>query len=810
LRTPSRTGATTFGDLLRDHRVRRGFSQEYLAEKAGISLDAVSSLERGTRRAPYRHTLALLRSALELDPADTIAFETAASRGRARPRATTAARHGANNLPAQFSSFVGRETDVADVSRLVGEHCLVSMVGAAGIGKTRIALRVATELLGASFESAWFVDLASLRDPAHIPAAILSALNLPETPDRAPLADLIGHLRSKSRVLVILDNCEHLVHGAAVTAEAILQGCPGVTMLATSREVLGLAGERVVRLPTLSVSDAVALFVERASEADSRFALTEQLEPAIAEICRRLDGIALAIELAAARVNVLSPIALAQNINERFLILTAGKRGAPPRHRTLRAMLDWSYNLIDVHEQRILRQLAVFVNGFTPDLAAELFAHEGPIDEHDMRDVLGSLVDKSLVHYESRYDTTRYRLLESTRQYAKEKLREHDELDAARRAHALAILALVGHYSPLHFVPDRVWKTQAQPEVDNWRAAMAWAFGHRGDRLIGLRLAAAISDVWFPQAAEARRWLEQAMEVCDESVPAELRAKLELAQVIISYPLGRAQTDATLAAVQRALGLYEEAGDRLGAAAAQVFLGERLLFKGNIADAEQLLRAALAAAEAGGASRLIAMATRYLGIARGFSGDVHAARELIRAAVALYVEGGATSNGRAIQGLNLAEFEFAAGDPETALRLARESIETYREYHFTFGLCGVLSNMAAYAVALARFDEARGYAREALALAREGGFDLQFAWVSQHLAAIAALQRADLLRAARALGFVDARLVELERRRGFTEQQEYDTLMNLLRAELGEQLDALMREGARWSKDQALRGLADA
>ena len=288
-----------------------------------------------------------------------------------------------------------------------------------------------------------------------------------------------------------------------------------------------------------------------------------------------------------------------------------------------------------------------------------------------------------------------------------------------------------------------------------------------------------------------------------------MRAKLELAQVIIAYPLGRAQTDATLAAVTRALHLYEEAGDRLGVAAAQIFLGERLLFKGNITDAERALRAALAAAEAGGAQRLVAMATRYLGLARGFAGDVEAARQLIRAAVDLYVAGGATSNGQAIQGLNLAEFEFAAGDPEAALRLARESIETYREYHFTFGLCGVLSNMAAYAVALRRFDEARGYAREALVLARDGGFDLQFAWVSQHLAAIAAFQHHDRMRAARTLGFVDARLFELERRRGFTEQREYDVLSHLLRKELGEELDVLMREGAHWSKDQALRQLAD-
>jgi predicted ATPase/DNA-binding XRE family transcriptional regulator len=809
LKTRVRSGSTLFGELLREHRLRRGFSQEYLAEKAGISLEAVSSLERGTRRAPYRNTLALLVAALELNPVESVAFDEAASQARARVRTGTTGARAANNLPAQFSSFVGREGDVAEVRDLIAEHRLVSVVGAAGIGKTRLALRVATQLLESAFDGVWFVDLASLRDPKLIPGAILSALNVSESSERPPLDTLVAYLKTKQRVLVILDNCEHLIHGAALAAEAILQSCHRVTILATTREVLGIAGENVVRLPTLSMPDAISLFVERAKETDSHFVADASLQSSIAQICLRLDGIALAIELAAARMNILSPLALAETLNERFLALTGGKRTAPPRHRTLRAMLDWSYELLDDREQRVLRKLSVFVGGFTPERATALFANDDPIAEHEMLEVLSSLVDKSLIQYESRCEATRYRLLESTRQYAKEKLRERGELDDTARAHALAMLALVERFTPLNFVSDYAWKTQAQPEIENWRAAMVWAFGRGGDRLIGQRLAGAITDIWFAHATEGSRWVRYALETCDGDTPLLVRAKLELAQVIMSYPLGRAQTDATFAAAQRALQLYQRAGDPLGVAAAQIFIGERFAFKADLPEAERLLGAALAVAKAGNARRLVAMATRYLGLARGFAGDIDAARQLIGSAVAMYKADGATSGGDAIQGINLAEFEFRVGNADVAFRLASESVATFREYNLAFGLCGVLSNLSAYAIALERFDDARDYAREAIDLAMHGSFDVHFAWCVQHLGSAAALQRRDYRRAAKAFGFVNARLLEFERERGFTEEQEYDRVLALLRNELGGELDALMNEGALWSKDQALPQLSE-
>ena len=807
----STTGARPkrFCDLLRDHRLRRGFSQEHLAERASLSLDAISSLERGTRKAPYRATLAALTAALELDENEALSLEAAAARARAR--AGTTRSQTANNLPAQLSSFVGRDNDVAGILELLRGHRLISVVGAGGIGKTRLALRVATELLEAAFEGIWLVDLASLRDGRLIPTSILSALNVPESPNRSPLESLIANLKGK-HTLLILDNCEHLIQGAAATADAILQRCTEVAIIATSREVLGVGGERVVRLPTLPETDAVALFVDRARDADSRFAYTAMLEPTIVEICRRLDGIALAIELAATRITILSPAALALNLHERLSILTGGKRTAAPRHRTLRAMLDWSYELLDEREQRVLRWLSVFVGGFTLELATGLCAKGEPNAENEMLDVLSSLADKSLIQYESRHDSTRYRLLESTREYANEKLCERNESADASRAHALAVLALVERFSPAHsFISERAWRTQVQPEIDNLRAALHWCFGPQGDVLTGQRLAGTVNSIWWSQAvAEGWRWIRHAIATCDETTPPRVRAALELAKAFMAVPLSGGQNSEALSAVEVALRLYEEAGDAVGVAMAQGWLGGYLSSCGRLEEAEHLLRGALATARKTGAQRLVAQMITRLANARGLAGDIEGARRLYNEASEMYRAADSIQFGT--PAFRLAEFEFWAGNPERALSLALESAGLLREFNRNTHLCRALSNAAAYAVALSRFDEAHRYAREAQVLAMDGGFDLMLTWTLQHLAAIAVLRPDDdkelsheinLPRAARLLGFVNARFADLQYPRYYTRQQEYDRILPVLREELAAELDALMREGAQWSNEQA-------
>jgi predicted ATPase/DNA-binding XRE family transcriptional regulator len=821
-----------FGALLRSHRLRCGFSQEYLAEKAGVSIEAIGALERGTRRAPYRSTLTLLVSALQLDEEQSREIEAAASQARARVQNGTAPGTVIeNNLPAQLSTFIGRDVESAELRQLIRERRLVTVLGAGGIGKTRIAQQVAKDLLDGTFEGVSYVDLAPVNDEELVGNAILSALSLDESPKRDPLDTLASHLKAK-RMLLVIDNCEHVIRGVARTVATLLQRCELVHVLATSRELLGIDGERLVRLPTLSVPSpeklgtltvdealeycSIALFVERAIDADNRFRLTQAVVPTIAEICARLDGIALAIEIAAARVNMLSLGGLIQTLNERFLILSGGKREAP-RHRTIRAMLDWSYQLLDRRDQRVFRRLSVFVDGFSLELATALFAQDEAIDADEMLELLGSLVDKSLVQYETRYDVTWYRFLESTRQYANVKLRECAESANAARSHALAMLDHVSRLSSLTLMSDQAWKAQASLEIENWRAALQWAFSPDGDVSIGQGLAASLaSGVWFSQrAAEGCNWIRLAIESTNATTLRSIRAKLEFAHATMLLPLGRGQTAAALEAAGRALKLYEEDDDRLGMAAAKAFIGERLVYKHRLSEAEDMLQAALSAGRAGGASKIIATAVRSLAVSRAISGDLAAARQLNREAVDIYEAAGCRRK-KAVQEVVLAEFEFQAGAPEKALQLSLASAQSLREYHESHNLANVLSNAAAYSIALNRFEDARTLGREALVLAADGDSAKHVAWAAQHLAAIAALgprhhdeaRTEALKRAARVLGFVDRRLTELEQPRDFTEKQEYDRLAGVLRRDLGAQLDGLLREGARQSLDAVLEELS--
>ena len=817
------TAPRSFGDLLREHRTRCGLSQEHLAEKAGISTEAIGSLERGVRRAPYRSTLIQLSIALGLDDAQSAEFESVALRARSRAQGRHS-RGAEYNLPFQVSSFVGREDDVDAVRELVSEYRHVSLIGVGGIGKTRVALKAATDLLSA-FESTWFVDFAPFKEGSLVSTALLSALNIPESTRSSPLQTIISFLKDK-HVLLVLDNCEHVIDGVANVVREILLRCRRVHVLATSRELLGLPGEKIVRVPPLSIPTpesvaaltvddalhygAIALFVERAKDADHRFEFTRPIVSTIVDICRRLDGIAFAIELAAARVNVLSISGLARKLDEHFLVSIGGKRTAPPRHRTMRSLLDWSYDLFEEPEQCIFRALSVFTGGFTLELAKDLFAPDG-VDFNTVLGYLCSLVDKSLVQCEAR--VRRYRLLEPTRQYASEKLRQHRETCRVTRAHACALLALVERFAGWQFISDELWRTQVQFERENWRAAMQWAFAAEGDVLIGQRLAGEFINVLYAieTSAEDMRWVRLAIETCEDGTPPSVRAKLEVAKVICSLPLGRLLRVEAGDAAELALELFEQARDPLGAAVARMFIGERLLYKQRIPEGETLLRAALDAALAGGAERLVAYITRTLSIARALAGDLDTARELMRGVLEMY-RAANCSRQQAMLRVTLAEFEFRAGDAATALQVTLDAVDSMRAYNLIHYLPLTLNNAAAYSIVLGGFDQARAYAGEALRLSAEAGFSWQLAWASQHLAATAVFDvtssdRIDLQNAARALGFTDALLVELETSRRFVEQQEYDKLLTELYRELGSALDGLMREGALWSTEGALRRL---
>ena len=407
-----------------------------------------------------------------------------------RTRETVVAQH----LPVQFTSFVGREAEMNDVRQILADTRLVTLTGAGGVGKTRLAVQVAAEIADGFADGVRYVDLAPIIDPDLVPDAVIRALGLPDQPGRSVMDTLLRFVGDR-RMLLALDNCEHLLDACAALVVALLGGCPAVTLVATSREPIGVAGEVSWRVPSLSLADeAIELFTDRARQVRPDFRLTDDNAATAAEICLRLDGVPLAIELAAARVRVLSLTEIRDGLHDRFRLLTGGARTAVRRQQTLRASVDWSHALLTEPERILFRRLAVFMGGFDLD-AAQAVAGGGDVESYQVLDLLTLLVDKSLVAAESTSGRTRYRLLETVRQYAQERLGESGQADAVRtrhRDHYTAMAALLdtpagaGHEQRLE---------QAETEIDNLRAAFAWS-RENSDIELASRLASSLQPLW--------------------------------------------------------------------------------------------------------------------------------------------------------------------------------------------------------------------------------------------------------------------------------------------------------------------------
>ena len=416
----------------------------------------------------------------------------------------------APTLPVQFTSFVGRQAEMNDVRRLLADNRLVTLTGAGGVGKTRLAVQVAAQVAGEFGDAVWYVDLAPITDPDVVAVAVIRALGLPDQPGRSTM-DTLTRFIGDRRMLLVLDNCEHLLDATAALAVALLGGCPAVTLVATSREPIGVAGEVSWRVPSLSLADeAIELFTDRARLARPDFKITDDNAAAAAEICRRLDGMPLAIELAAARVRVLSLAEILDGLHDRFRLLTGGARTAVRRQQTLRASVDWSHALLTEPERVLFRRLAVFLGGFDLD-AAQAVAGGGDVERYQVLDQLTLLVDKSLVVAENTTGRTRYRLLETVRQYALEKLGESGEADAMRARHR-------DHYTawpPCCDTPARAGTgheqrlEQADTEIDNLRAAFGWS-RENSDVELALRLASSLQPLWLARGRvrEGLAWFD--------------------------------------------------------------------------------------------------------------------------------------------------------------------------------------------------------------------------------------------------------------------------------------------------------------
>ena len=516
-----------------------------------------------------------------------------------------------NNLPPQLKSFVGRETEIAAISSLIDANRLVTLVGSGGIGKTRTSLQVAANLLDRSRDGVWFIELAPLTNGEFIPSATAQALGIALPPDGDPIVNL-GHALKAKAALLIFDNCEHLVESAARLISKILRDCPEVKVLASSRQGLGIEGEQTYRMPPLETpgegdldrlsandaarSAAVTLFVDRALAVDRRFILSDENASSVADICRRLDGIPLAIELAASRVKMLNPRQIREHLDQRFRMLSGGSRDVLPRQQTLRALIDWSHDLLDERERALFRRLGIFANGFTLDAAVAVGSDE-PLDELDVFDMLASLVDKSLVLVEPDGDSLRYRLLESTRLYASEKLSSSGERNAIAERH---LRRLCEEFVELQTQSRRTGRRTELidafgTELEDVRIALDGALA-RLDVLTGAKLLSALGSAWdvFGLLAEGIVRNEAFLDALPEH-ESLLLARLSIALADLLNQTGRKERAREVAS--RSVGLARASGDSPTLAAALSGFAWVNLGSGNRDDAETALLEAEAIAD---------------------------------------------------------------------------------------------------------------------------------------------------------------------------------------------------------------------
>jgi non-specific serine/threonine protein kinase len=631
-----------------------------------------------------------------------------------------------SNLPVAATSFIGRAREAAELKRLIASNRMVTLTGAGGCGKTRLALRVASDLLRDFPSGVWFVGLAGLSDPALVPRAAAGALGIREEPGRPVLETLIEGLGQRSHLLV-LDNCEHLAGACAAFTERVLQGAPGCRILCTSRAVLGAPGETRWNIPTLSTPprmnlipadhaaqfEAVRLFVDRASAVQPRFALDDRNAGAVAAICRELDGIPLAIELAAARANVLPVGQILERLKDRFSLLASGPRAALARQRTLRATLDWSYDLLSTEEQTLFGRLSVFAGGLSLE-AAESVCLGGCIDATTVLDLLSSLADSSLLASEEGVGgAARYRLLESLRQYGRERLAERgeDELACGRHASHFASLAERAE-SELEGPEQGLWLDRLEEEHENFRAAIQWTLD-TADADLGLRIVCGLWRFWWVHGhlSEGRDRFGAVLAMSEAHADRSLRAKALLGAGRMSYEV--ADYDASRAFHEEALAIRRLIGDRPGIAMSLVNLGIVAHGQGDHALARTRYLESLALQEELGNRRGVAICLNNLGRLANELGELddgaaHFARSLeIRRSLD-------DRRGMSISLEGLGDAYFQRGDYAASQEFYARSLEIQRALGDRQGTAESLLRLSIMAAEEGRCDEARGMIREAL------------------------------------------------------------------------------------------------
>ena len=636
-----------------------------------------------------------------------------------------------NNLPRQLTSFIGREKEIAEVKRLLSTAYLITLTGSGGAGKTRLALQVAADVVEGYPDGVWLAEFAPVADPGLVPKTVASVLNVPEQPGRGMAETLADALRPKA-VLLVLDNCEHLLAACANLAALLLRKCPALRILATSQEGLGVPGETLWRTPSLSVPDAgslpppedlapyeaVRLFVERAMAIIPEFAIAHENASAVAQICQRLDGIPLAIELAAARVKVLSVEQIAARLDDRFRLLTGGSRIVLPRHQTLRAAIDWSHDMLSEPERILLRRLSVFAGVCTLDAIEQVCAGAG-LASPDILDLLTRLVDKSLVIVDGQAKENRYRLLESVRQYGRDRLHDAGETADVRIQHRdwYVLLAERGE-AKLEGRERDMWLDRLERESDNLRAALDWSLAHQDADAL-MRLAKGLNRFWEIRGywSEGLHWLDAALAL-DAGAPSPARARALDAAGALARLLG--DTQRAVARLEESVTVYRALGNEKGMANALLLLGIAAYRQSNYDRAVTLLDQSTALSRSSGDKATMAFSTYLLGILARVRGDYGRAETLCQESLTLNQALGLKWRaGLALDGLGLVA--LCRRNYEHAKSLFQQALTLHEQEGYRYGQAASLNSASLVAYLQGDQERAGALGEQSLALSRKTG-----------------------------------------------------------------------------------------
>jgi predicted ATPase/DNA-binding winged helix-turn-helix (wHTH) protein len=689
-----------------------------LVERAGQLLTKDELLQRVWPRVIVEDTalqmqVSALRKVLGREAIVTVTgrgYRLALDVARVDAEPTTSASTHRHNLPQPLTSFIGREQQIAELKALLGSARLLTLTGSGGCGKTRLAMQLAADLAGAYPDGIWLVEFAALAEPALVPQAVAQVFGLKDEPGKHLTQTIAEHLAPR-HLLLVLDNAEHLLEACAQLSDAVLRASAKLSVLVTSRERLGIVGELNYRVPSLtspgpehkatpeqvSACESARLFIERAQLQQAHFAITTGNADAVAVICHRLDGIPLAIELAAARVRSMPVEEVSRRLDQRFDILTGGSRTALPRHQTLRSLIDWSYDLLSPAEQALLCRVSIFSGGWTLEAAEQVCVGKAFHDK-DVLNLLTSLADKSLVVTKEHRGATRYGLLETVRYYARDRLLDRGEEETLTRLHCDYLLTLAEAADAKRLSEEQgVWLQRLESEHDNLRAALAWcctAGGHAAD---GLRLAAALGWFWRTRGhiGEGRRWLSVLIDTTPSGEDGPSRADaLRWAGILAAY---QADYPAAQVLLEAALVIYRRVGNRMGIATSLSHLGMVVAEeKADHAAAQLLFEETLEMYRELGDQQGIGMALTNLGLIAHVQGHHSAAQPLYEEALAILRPMGNRGNVAALTN-NLGSALCSQGDCARGKPLLKEALALWDELANRVGLVDSLEEFAGLA-----------------------------------------------------------------------------------------------------------------